>query len=240
MSKPTTPWWRPTEVCGWENYYEHCFIGYFDKEFPFLALTNRDVTWMSITPNEINTMAPAIKEVKGNVLVMGLGLGYFPFMISNKDDVKSVVIIEEDQTIIDLFTNHLLPQFPHQEKITIVKENALKTKTDFINSFDYCFVDLWHDPVDGLPFYQYFKKMESNLKTKMLYWLEDSFYAYMRRIAINVLYDQLNTPHNWYENKAENKMLIEFNKKIDLSKLESPKQIYKLITNENLLKLLIS
>lgn len=223
-----------------KNYYEHCSIGYFKKNFPFLALTNRGTTWMSITPNEINTMQPAIDEVKGNVLVMGLGLGYFPFMASIKGDVNRIVIIEEDQTIIDLFEDYLLPQFPHQEKITIVKDNALKIKPDFINAFDYCFVDLWHDPVDGLPFYQYFKKLEKDIKTKMLYWLEASFYAYMRRIAINVIYDKINIPDNWYENKEENKMLIEFNKKIDLSKFTTREQIYELIKDENLLKLLIS
>ena len=58
---------------------------------------------MSITPNEIETMEEAVKAATGKVIVYGLGLGYYPYMISLKDEVKEIVIVENDIKIINLF-----------------------------------------------------------------------------------------------------------------------------------------
>lgn len=67
------------------KYYEEInHIGYFNDYFSFLSLNKDDVTWMSITPHEINTMKDYIKEMKGKCLIYGLGLGYFPYLISLK------------------------------------------------------------------------------------------------------------------------------------------------------------
>ena len=62
-----------------------------------------DVVWMSTDPNEIITMNPYIQKAHGDILVMGLGLGYYPFMTALKDDVKSITIIEKDPKVIDIF-----------------------------------------------------------------------------------------------------------------------------------------
>ena len=56
---------------------------------------------MSIIPNEIETMKEAIETVKGNVLVYGLGLGYFPYMISLKNDVNKITIIEKEDILFE-------------------------------------------------------------------------------------------------------------------------------------------
>ena len=43
---------------------------------------------MSLKPNEIETMEQPIENANGNILVYGLGLGYFAFMASQKNSVK--------------------------------------------------------------------------------------------------------------------------------------------------------
>ena len=58
---------------------------------------------MLITPNEIETMKKSISEATGNVLTYGLGLGYYAYMVSMKENVESVTIVEKDKEIIDLF-----------------------------------------------------------------------------------------------------------------------------------------
>ena len=63
------------------NYNEHNSFSFFEKDFPFIAINHKGVTWMSITPNEIETMEKAINEASGKVVVYGLGLGYYPYMI---------------------------------------------------------------------------------------------------------------------------------------------------------------
>ncbi|MBR2024932.1 MAG: hypothetical protein IKA02_03910, partial [Clostridia bacterium] len=70
-----------------DGYKEIPSIGYFDKEFTFPTVFEDGVEWMAIKPNEIETMKDPVNQATGNVLVYGLGLGYYPYMISLKDDV---------------------------------------------------------------------------------------------------------------------------------------------------------
>ena len=81
---------------------ENSRIGYFDHKFSYLALTEGNNIWMSLNSNEIETMKPYIEKASGNVLVLGLGMGYVPFMMALKQNVKSITIIEKDPEIIQL------------------------------------------------------------------------------------------------------------------------------------------
>ena len=174
-----------------EDYVEHTEVAYFREEFKFLVLNYKDVTWMSITPNEIKTMEPAINKAFGNVIVFGLGLGYFAFMTSLKDEVKSVTIIENDINIINIFKENLLPLFPKKEKIKIIQEDALEIIKKPL-PYDFAFVDLWHSVEDGSDFFLKFKKQETNNpQVQFTYWLNNSFYALLRRAFITLLSEQL-------------------------------------------------
>ena len=100
---------------------ENSHIGYFDHKFSYLALTEGNNIWMSLNPNEIETMKPYIEKAKGNVLVLGLGMGYVPFMMALKPEVKSITIVEKDPDIISLFNTLIYPNFKNKEKIKIDK-----------------------------------------------------------------------------------------------------------------------
>ena len=177
---------------SFKDNYETNSFGYFSEEFPFIALNEKGVTWMSITPNEIETMEKAIESAKENVIVFGLGLGYYPFMVSLKPEVKKITIIESDQHIIDLFKKHLLPQFPNKEKINIVKGDAFEHIKE-VKNFDTAFVDLWHDPEDGIESYLKFKRGENEFGNCIVsYWIESSFIALLRRCMITLLVEQNN------------------------------------------------
>ena len=173
-----------------EGYKEYSQIGYFKEKFSYLALTQNNNIWMSLNPNEIETMKPYIEKGKGNVLVLGLGLGYVPFMLINKEEVKSVTIVEKDEAIISLFNELIFPYFPHKDKIRIIKDEALTfTKKAHKNAqFDYIFADLWHNPEDGLPLFVSLKAIDKNIDC----WLETSMYALLRRCMITLLEEQLN------------------------------------------------
>lgn len=186
-----------------ENYMEINSLGYFKEIFSFIALNHKGVTWMNITPNEIETMDKAVKEAKGDVLVFGLGLGYFPFMALLKPEVKSVTIIENDKKIIELFNKHLKPHFPHQEKLNIIYDDANNYLTKDYQA-DYVFVDLWHNPEDGIDFYLKFKKSESKHKeSKFFYWLESSFYLFLRRCLFALIAEQMEKDDPSMYQKAE-------------------------------------
>ena len=172
------------------SYKEYSQIGYFDNKFSYLALTEGNNIWMSLNPNEIETMKPYINKAKGSVLVLGLGMGYVPFMLSLKNCVESITIVERDQEIINLFNELIYPSFPNKEKIKIIKGDAVEyaRKIQKQGTFDYVFADLWHDPEDGLPLFVELKKINKNIDC----WLEVSMYALLRRCMITLLEEQLN------------------------------------------------
>ena len=137
-----------------EDLREIPLLGYFDTEFPFPAVLENGVEWMTVTPNEIETMKKPLDCAKGHVLTLGLGLGYFAFCASEKEDVESVTVVEWDADVIALFREYLLPQFPHKEKVRILQGDAFAYMECLdASAFDYVFADLWHDASDGLEMY---------------------------------------------------------------------------------------
>lgn len=221
------------------GYKEYSQIGYFDHKFSYLALTEGNNVWMSLNPNEIETMKPYIAKGKGNVLVLGLGMGYVPFMLSNKDDVKSITIIEKDKEIISLFNSLIYPAFTHKEKIKIIEGDAVKylQNSEKKSSFDYIFADLWHDSEDGLPLFVSLKKINPNVDC----WLEVSLFALLRRCMITLLEEQLSDYQEDAYQHARNytdKVINKYFHKTKNLRLENEEDLVKLLDSENLLNLL--
>ena len=107
-----------------DDYIETSRIGYFTKDYRYLAVMKDDVVWMSTDPNEINTMESSIKESKGRVLALGLGLGYYPIEALFNDNVSSVTVIEKDEQIIDIFNKHIRPLIKSDKKFIVIKDDA--------------------------------------------------------------------------------------------------------------------
>ncbi|MGM9637865.1 MAG: hypothetical protein ACI3YK_07790 [Eubacteriales bacterium] len=156
-------------------------IGFFEEEFRFPALLEDGREWMLITPNEIETMKGPISDAFGNVLCLGLGMGYYAYRVSEKENVGSVCIVERDSTLIEMVKCLILPQFSHPEKIRIVCSDAFdfakKNLPD--GNFDFVFTDLWHDPSDGVELYQQMKNLERlSPRTVYSYWIEKTLRYY--------------------------------------------------------------
>ena len=167
-------------------------IGFFPEKFRFPAVMENGIEWMAVKPNEIATMKEPIAEAHGHVVAFGLGLGYFAFHAACKPDVLRVTVVERDPSVIALFEEFLLPQFPDREKIEVVQDDAFdyarnrlpKTNPDFV------FTDLWHDQSDGLPLYLQMRKIERlTPRAKFAYWIEPILLSALRRMV----FDQLDT-----------------------------------------------
>lgn len=158
-------------------------LGFFAEEFSYPAVLEDGVEWMTVTPNEIASMEAVLAEAKGNVVTFGLGLGYFAYMASRKSEVSQVTVVERDPRVIRLFTEHLLPQFPHREKISVVCSDALLyARSDAMKDHSFLFADLWHDVSDGLPLYLKLKQLEKcSPWMSHRYWIESSLLSQLRR-----------------------------------------------------------
>lgn len=202
--------WKENEIIDSTYFREKTYIGFFEKPFDYIVVSQKKVPWMSITPNEIETMKLPIEQAKGTVLVLGLGLGYFPYMCSLKSEVNQVVIVEKDQNIIELFQTQILPQFEYREKIIIVNGDAY----DFINknsgSYNMTFIDLWHTVEDGLEMYVKMIQQEKKNFGVYYYWIEKSMLMMIRRCLIALLeeeYDGLPDSAFWQSNCFSDKLI---------------------------------
>lgn len=220
-------------------------LGFFSEEFCFPLIMENEKTWMSVTPHEIETMQRAIEIVSGQVVVLGLGLGYFPYMISLKKDISKVIIIEKDLEAIDLFNEHILPQFANKEKIVVIHQDAYSYIDQSLSksAADYLFADLWQNVDDGLVYYVELKRKEKLFpKTRFLYWIEDSLIAMIRRIIISIFeesiagytlenYQKAVTPYDCIFNDLYGKILSYKSKcKDDFLSLLTNKTIHELLT----------
>ena len=127
-------------------------------------------------------MREGIKKARGKVATYGLGLGYFPYMTSIMEEVTDVTVVERDENVIDIFKRFILPQFPHPEKVNVVCADAFEyaEKVAPKENFDYIYIDIWHDPSDGVEMYKRFKELEKLCPdTSFEYWIEKTMKHYM-------------------------------------------------------------
>ena len=173
-----------------KGFYEIPRIGFFEEEFVFPAVLEGGREWMMITPNEINTMKEPLEKMRGRVVTFGLGMGYFAYMASLKDEVESVTVVEKDPQVIELFEKNILPLFEKREKIKVICADAFEYAESVMPSegFDTAFVDIWHDASDGLELYVKMKKHERSCPaTEFHYWVERTLLSTLRRMVFEQL-----------------------------------------------------
>ena len=217
-------------------YEEKLSLAYAKEAFPYLALVENNKIWMAIIPHEMNTMNKAIEQAHGRVLVLGLGLGYYPFMISQKPEVSHILIIEKNQRIIDLFNQSIFHKFPHKNKIKIIKADAFSYLKTHHADHDYAFFDIYRDS-DDFPFYLKAKQNEKHYPNLPIdYWLENTMIAYLRRIVITSLEEA------YYQVEAEGETKLDLlihtiKQKLTNETFKSFDQIVSLLEKDSLLNL---
>jgi len=158
-------------------------LGFFEERFDFPAVLENGNEWMTLTPVDMDTCEDAIEEARGKVVTFGLGLGYYAYMVSIKDCVESVTIIERSEKVIELFKKYVLPKFEFPEKVRIICSDAFEYAKGEMPSenYDFAFVDIWRDASDGAPIYEKMKKLEHlSGNTKFSYWIENFLISRLR------------------------------------------------------------
>ena len=218
------------------NYYQETYsLGFFDRSFFFPALNEKGETWMALIPSEINTMENAIKAAKGNVLVYGLGIGYYLYMISLKKEVTSITVVEKDKDVIKVFNDSLKHNF-NMKKIKIIESDALDYEDKCNEHYDYVFTDLWHGGIDGLPIYILMKNKEK-LSSTYSYWLEESILAVLRRSVITIIRETLEGYSDKDYVKAQNdydKLINALYKATKEKEFTSYKDLHNYLSDDNL------
>ena len=171
-------------------------LGFFKEDFEFPAVLEDGNEWMTLTPVDLDTSDEAIERAHGKVVTFGLGLGYYAYMVSRKESVESITVVEKSEDVIALFKEFILPQFSHPEKVKIVNADAFEyaEHTMPAEGFDVAFVDTWRDASDGAPMYERMKALEHlSPSTEFLYWIENFLISRLRALRFADLMDRLDS-----------------------------------------------
>jgi len=131
---------------------------------------------MSDTQMERRTNAEFVHQARGNVLIAGLGVGMILVPILKKPEVKTVLVVEKYQDVIDLVT----PSFKEaidDDRLVIIREDIFKMELEADWRFDTIYFDIWPDICgDNLPEMEdLHERFKPHLKPKG--WME----SWMRR-----------------------------------------------------------
>ena len=175
-------------------------LGFFTEEFHFPAVLEDGNEWMTLTPVDMDTCTEAIEAAHGRVLTYGLGLGYYAYTVSEKENVSEVVVVERSEDVIKLFESELLPQMPNRHKIKIIHSDAFEYAEKIMpnENFDLVFADIWRDGSDGAQMYSLMKPYEALCpNTRFMYWIEGFIISRLRALKFEEL---------WENAKADSKL----------------------------------
>ena len=191
-------------------------IGYCTDAFKYPGIIVENKIHYMASPEMINMYNPILKEAKGNLLCLGLGIGYFSYMASLKEDIEKITIIEKDINLINLFKENILPQFRNKDKIEIINADTITYFTKITDSdFDYCIVDVSLEPEEQILAYLRIKHLEKNYKTTHFLYFDEE------RILLDIQAFILMELLNDYQDYEENEI---FDNKISKEKLQ---ELYK-------------
>lgn len=179
-----------------DDFTEIAPLGFFREDFHFPAVLEDGNEWMTLTPVDMDTCTEAIDKAHGKVVTFGLGLGYYAYMVSEKESVCEITVVERSDEVIRLFKKYILPQFAHKEKVKIVKSDAFEYAKSImpLKNFDFAFVDIWRDGSDGVVMYKKMKPYESlSPDTEFSYWIEGFIKSRVRSEVFESTWDKIES-----------------------------------------------
>ncbi len=179
----------------YDDFREVAPLGFFTEEFKFPAVLENGNEWMTLTPVDLDTCEGAIEAASGDVITFGLGLGYYAYMVSLKESVRSVTVVEKSAEVTRLFERYIYPYFPHKDKLKIINADAFEYAEREMpkHKYDYAFVDTWRDASDGAPMYERMRALESlNPDCKFEYWIKSFIVSRIRALEYEKIMDEID------------------------------------------------
>lgn len=103
----------------------------------YVQLVRNGTCVMSNTDMEQRTNYRFCRDAHGDILIGGLGLGMILMAIQDKEEVKSITVLEKFPEVIELVAN----QLPLNEKVTIVNADVFEYKPN--QKYDCIYMDIW-------------------------------------------------------------------------------------------------
>jgi hypothetical protein len=144
-------------------------------------------TWMSLTPHEIESQELGFRHAFGNMVIMGLGMGWIAANSAMNSRVTQVTVVERDLDVIRLFrdsgASESLPGAA-QQKIVIVNADALEWRPDSTTCVNFLYADIWLHLAESEAMGQV-RRMQDNIHAEKIYfWGQElAIYSAIKRIS---------------------------------------------------------
>jgi hypothetical protein len=186
----TLPWpeirvpsYRTGRAGSWELKRQHQPVlrGYF-RGLQICAdnylLIRGDRVWMSLSPVELESLAPHVPRMRGHVVIAGLGMGLALYNALLRPAVRLVTVLERDPEIIDLFGAIGGFDWLARDRFAIERVDARGWRSS--TPVDYLYADIW-DKLGAAEAAADTRAMCRNLRPKSAgYWgMEANFVSFL-------------------------------------------------------------
>lgn len=134
------------------------------------GLIRDGVTWMSMTPMELESQETGIRLAHGHVLIYGLGMGWSALVSALREEVETVTVVERDPEILALHRElDVFSQIPPEAraKIRLLEGDALAHVPD--GPVDLLMPDIWARIAGGPQRVEEVRRMQANVGAKSVY-----------------------------------------------------------------------
>ena len=179
------PTYQTRRVGAWElrRQNQPVLRGYFRglqacTENYLLMRDNR--VWMSLSPVEIESLAPHVAHMRGHVVIAGLGMGLALYNALLRPAVRQITVLELDSEVITLFAAIMRPDMAGSGRFSIEQVDARDWRTT--ESVDFLYADIW-DKIGALEAAADMRIMCRNMRPKSAgYWgMEADFVSFLAR-----------------------------------------------------------
>ena len=108
----------------------------------------RELLWMDDADTELAAHRDILAAARGDVLLLGLGIGLLPAMLADVDAVRSITIIERSTDVMRLVEPHLMSEFGSRKGIRIITSDA-DTWQPAGDRYDVVWIDHVLKPIQG-------------------------------------------------------------------------------------------
>jgi hypothetical protein len=190
-----------SEQIRWEqmkNFRQYWYVHGLKADFPYVRLVKKgEGTMMSDTPMERNTNKDFIIKANGDVIIFGLGLGLVIIPLLKKENVKSVLVVELYQDLIDLVLP-ILKQYDTENKLSVIQGDCFEIHKQIPKEkkFDCIYGDIWISI--SRDNYEEMKTLTKNWKNRVNRSNPESFINHWMKDHLKRQIAQENRNSNWY------------------------------------------